>query len=324
MASKRILYLDVVKAVAITLVCIGHAPLLVTMGRPSILREWIYSFHMPLFMMLSGFFSLHALQKPFGEFITTKTKQLLIPAFSISALTILTCYIIGWGNFRETARAETIGGMWFLRTLFACYVFLWLVKRIPLSDKYLCPLSIIFACLFPHGYFLQFNWMLMFFWAGILLKKNFREYETHRLQITIISTIFFLFLGRHAEPILITYSNIMSQPQIITWQLITALSASLAIIGIAFYICDNKPFAAFKAVGGVGKYTLGIYGLQTIVLEKTIQKIIHLDLTSIPYAISDFIIIPIIGIATTIGCYYITVWLKRYKTTNLLLFGNQY
>ena len=166
MVSKRIIYLDVVKALAITLVCIGHATLLVTMDRPSGLHEWIYSFHMPLFMMISGFFSLHALQKPFKEFIISKSLQLLIPAFSVSALTIITCFLIGWGNMAETARAEAIGGMWFLRTLFACYVFLWLVKRIPLSDKFLCPLSIIFACVFPHGYFLQFNWMLMFFWAG--------------------------------------------------------------------------------------------------------------------------------------------------------------
>lgn len=323
-SSKRILYLDVVKAVAITLVCIGHATLLVTMDRPSVLREWIYAFHMPLFMMISGFFSFHALQKPFKEFIISKSLQLLIPAFSVSALTIITCFLIGWGNMAETARAEAIGGMWFLRTLFACYVFLWLVKRIPLSDKFLCPLSIIFACVFPHGYFLQFNWMLMFFWAGIILKKSFQSYERHRLQITIFSAIIFLFLGRHAVPILITYQNMAHHPLIILWQLVTALSASIAIMGLAYYLCLGKLTTAFKVVGGAGTYTLGIYGLQSIVLGRIFVKFIHFDLTQESFVISDFVIIPLLGIASTILCYYLTIWMKRYRITNLILFGNQY
>ena len=61
--SNRIIYLDVVKFLAIWMVCIGHSYLLVDMSRESILNNWIYSFHMPLFMMLCGYFSLKSYEK---------------------------------------------------------------------------------------------------------------------------------------------------------------------------------------------------------------------------------------------------------------------
>ena len=39
--SNRIIYLDVVKFLAIWMVCIGHSYLLVDMSRESILNNWI-------------------------------------------------------------------------------------------------------------------------------------------------------------------------------------------------------------------------------------------------------------------------------------------
>ena len=66
--SKRVVYLDMVKFLAIWMVCIGHSYSLVTMDSPSILNRWIYSFHMPLFMLLCGYFSLNSFQKTFLVF----------------------------------------------------------------------------------------------------------------------------------------------------------------------------------------------------------------------------------------------------------------
>ena len=86
--SKRIVYLDTVKFLAIWMVCIGHSYSLVTMDSPSILNRWIYSFHMPLFMLLCGYFSLNSFQKTFLVFLKQKTIQLLVPTVSITLLTI--------------------------------------------------------------------------------------------------------------------------------------------------------------------------------------------------------------------------------------------
>ena len=58
--NKRIEYIDLAKGLAIYLVVLGHA--LGSLAAPTmehgIIGNVIYSFHMPLFMILSGFFAV--------------------------------------------------------------------------------------------------------------------------------------------------------------------------------------------------------------------------------------------------------------------------
>lgn len=324
MAQKRILYLDVVKAIAIMLVLIGHAPELVTLTEPSILEKWIYSFHMPLFMLMCGYFSVHAFIKPFKEFLTNKALRLLVPAISFSLLEFLLCIILGIGNIGDQAYADAIGGMWFLRTLFACYVFVYLVKLIPLKEWWLCIGSILFALFFPHGYFLQFNFMLFFFWGGCLIREHKAFFEHNMLVLTILSAAYFIFLGRHDDPVIFSYDTIFHNTWIIPQQIITGLTGSLAVIGIVYYLCKYFHGSIIKGFGKVGQYTLGIYGIQTLVLLRLCPEIFHFNMKYYPYFIGDFIIIPTLGITATIVCYYLVIWLSKSKWTNLLLFGNQY
>lgn len=324
MAQKRILYLDVVKAIAITLVLIGHAPVLVTLDEPSILVKWIYSFHMPLFMLICGYFSVHSFNKPFKEFIANKTLRLLIPAISFSLLEFLLIVILGMGDVKENAFGVAVGGMWFIRTLFACYFYVYLVKLIPLKETWLCIGSILFALFFPHGYFLQFNFMLFFFWGGCLIREHKAFFEYNMLVITIISAAYFIFLGRHEEPVIFSYGTIFHNTWVIPQQIMTGLTGSLAVIGIVYYICRYFHGNIIKKFGKVGQYTLGIYGVQTLVLLRLFRKFFHFNLQGYSSFIGDFIIIPTLGITATIVCYYIVIWLSKSKWTNLLLFGNQY
>lgn len=68
MTKERVLYLDVSKFFAILLVCIGHAYYM-TIGIESNVRNVIYLFHMPLFMIISGYFSVHTYQKRMMPFL---------------------------------------------------------------------------------------------------------------------------------------------------------------------------------------------------------------------------------------------------------------
>lgn len=88
MTKNRVVYLDLVKFVAILLVCIGHCYVMVPTIH-SIVRPVIYSFHMPLFMLVCGYFSLHSLELSFVTLLSKKFKQLLIPILSCTLLSIL-------------------------------------------------------------------------------------------------------------------------------------------------------------------------------------------------------------------------------------------
>lgn len=88
--ANRIVYLDIAKAICIILVVIGHYS---PDGCPEwwmAVHDFIYTFHMPLFMFASGF--VYIATKRDGEkyrhFIMKKVKRLMIPYFVVSAIVI--------------------------------------------------------------------------------------------------------------------------------------------------------------------------------------------------------------------------------------------
>ena len=310
--SKRVVYLDTVKFLAIWMVCIGHSYRLVTMDSPSILNRWIYSFHMPLFMLLCGYFSLNSFQKTFLVFLKQKTIQLLVPAASITLLTIFVCYFMKVPNLSIIVKSELIGGMWFLKTLFCCFVFTYIAKRIGKNYFVTAIGSIVFALLFPHGYFLQFNWMLIFFWTGFFLRSYSKAYERYRLIVTISSLLIFVLLCDHIVPQVLTYEVLFHR--------------SLSLIGCTYYVCKwlKEQTWLINNLAEIGTYTLGIYGLQSIVLQRIFANYIHVNKTLISDWQLDFFIVPCIGLFSVLICFFLIQVLKRGKIINFFLFGNQY
>ena len=88
--AKRLVYLDIAKALCIILVVIGHYS---PDGCPEwwmAVHDFIYSFHMPLFMFASGFVYIATKrdEEKYGNFIMKKVKRLMIPYFVVSAIVI--------------------------------------------------------------------------------------------------------------------------------------------------------------------------------------------------------------------------------------------
>ncbi len=87
---KRIVSIDIARAIGIVLVVIGHY---MPEGAPfwyEGMRNWIYSFHMPLFMFLSGYvYSLTARKETYLSFLSRKAARLLIPYLIVSVVIIL-------------------------------------------------------------------------------------------------------------------------------------------------------------------------------------------------------------------------------------------
>ncbi|WP_449304117.1 acyltransferase family protein [Prevotella aurantiaca] len=324
--SERIIYFDAVKFLAVWMVCIGHSYYLVDLVQPSKLYQWIYSFHMPLFMFLCGYFSSHSYKKPFKEFLKQKSIQLIVPAISISLITILVCVIIGSPNIKIIAKSEIIGGMWFLRTLFLCSIYSYVIKRLCSNDILAAIGSILVGLFFPHGYFLQFNWMLIIFWAGYFFKAYYKFYEKYLSIFTISSLIIFIFFCEHKVPQVLTYDVLLITPNILPRQLLTGLSGTLSIIGCTYYFCmllGNNNIIIQK-IANIGKYTLGIYGLQSIILQRLFVHYLRINLGFLPEWISDFVIVPTIAIITLLICYFLILYTKKNKILNIFMYGNQY
>lgn len=116
---KRIHYLDYAKGIAIILVVLGH---IFSGGN---IKTYIYSFHMPLFFIISGYLFNYSNVKSFKEFINKKIKAYLIPYVTFSIINILGYYLLSGlslivlrNNLLETIKFCGIGALWFLPILF--------------------------------------------------------------------------------------------------------------------------------------------------------------------------------------------------------------
>ena len=83
MIAERKQWIDTLKAVAIFLVVCGHYV------HTPVVKAFIYSFHMHLFFMISGF--LYHKKDTFGKLVIKKAKTLLVPYLIFS--------LIGYGFF---------------------------------------------------------------------------------------------------------------------------------------------------------------------------------------------------------------------------------
>jgi len=134
MKPMRLRTIDIAKAICILLVVLGHYSPANSPAWYKTLTGVIYSFHMPLFMYLSGYL-YRATRKPlkYGDFVMKKTKRLLIPYFLISVLIIsikiLTeryMYVenpVSWRDFISIFYLPSAGYfLWFIYTLFLIFL----------------------------------------------------------------------------------------------------------------------------------------------------------------------------------------------------------
>lgn len=317
--KKRIAYLDLTKLWAIFLVCTGHAFTMLSVGYQAQLFGMLYTFHMGLFMLMCGYFSHHALTMPFGPFVKKKALQLLVPTVAYVCLNLLATRVVTGGCPMGFIRDEAIGGMWFLRTLFACYLFVWLVLRLPGTLWLRIVGSIVVVLLFPHGYYLQFNYMLIFFWLGYVMKGHDGWMQTHTGAL-VVSLIVFL-LVPWQKPAVLTYDVLFHDPLQLPVQLIGGLSGSILSITLMMLICRVLSSSWKDRLADVGRYTLAIYGLQGVLLQNVVERIWGIDENVCPPDVQQYVVAPVIGVLTVAVCYGVAKLAERNKVTARVMMG---
>lgn len=132
MAKKRLYFFDNAKFILITLVLIGHflEPVLQESGLAGAFYIFIYSFHMPAFIFIAGYFS--NLNSDFKDYILKNIRRILIPylVFQFLYLTfnsLLNNYSLNY-NFRRPFWI-----LWFLLSLFFWRIMLFIINKFRIS-----------------------------------------------------------------------------------------------------------------------------------------------------------------------------------------------
>lgn len=117
--SNRLEWMDGLKLFAIFLVVLGHVALFY--GAEGNLYEaleapfylYVYAFHMPLFMTISGYFSISIFYN--GGNVKKKFHSLIVPCITL----FLIFMVMG----------VTSQNMWYLKSLFLCYAIVCLYQK---------------------------------------------------------------------------------------------------------------------------------------------------------------------------------------------------
>lgn len=139
---ERIVWIDQLRAVAFIFVILGH------MSMDSTPKSWIYSFHMPLFFMISGLsLNIDKLYKTdFKKFFINQFQRTIIPYFWIQLVCLFSLCVL---NAVTNRKAVPVGAylkgifvanglimpypsaaMYFIIVLFLCQLCLWGIVRL--------------------------------------------------------------------------------------------------------------------------------------------------------------------------------------------------
>lgn len=322
--KKRSPYLDIIKAILILLVIIGHS---IQYGSGSTYLEkqlffnnylfkFIYSFHMPLFIMISGYLSYNSLNKnSLKETFISKFKSLIIPLFFWSIIPFI--INLEFYSIIESLKlfiAVFSTNLWFLWSLFYINILVKLINKYFKDNIFIYILSFLITFILPNTlvikYFnIQFSlysFLYFYFLIGYFYKKYNLEDKLNKLfniKTLIINTIIFILLlipFSTNDYIYVSGINIIGnykQLFIDLYRYLLGLLGSIELLLLIKLLLPKIKDNLKDKLLYLGKNTLGIYIISSII-HPYLLPIITKDLANINYlfVFIESIIILIISI----------------------------
>lgn len=328
--DKRIEYLDFLKFFAIFSVLLGHSveQISADLFWDHPLWEFIYSYHMPLFMFLCGFFFLSSLKKPFWKMAGAKFRQLGVPSLTAFAMQLLSWFFFGI-TFCELSFTGFMDCVWFLKCVLFCYLIMYPLCKLFKNDISASLAASILIILIPGSDIVNLNFMLPMFCLGIVCGKRIDFIEEHRKWLFPLSLILFIILlffwsGR-LTVYMVPTKIVDFVSGTVDWHnlMITIYRLLLGMAGTMTFFLLAKPLYAhlsklhimptFCRIGGA---TLGIYFLQTFLLEIFINKLgIYVPL---PWSYTAALLIAVFEL---IICYNLVRMIRKSRLASLLILG---
>ncbi len=312
---NRIIWIDLIKCLAIFLVILGH---IITSFNHNYLNSplylSIYSFHMPLFMMISGYMiSIKHLNNPL-KYLKKRVYSILFPALIWGAIVIGIRILLGV-HIQHGFMHQWWWGLWFLKSLFACNIIILLSHLFTKKHIYIAIIAIIISqltLLIPHLHFLQLHKLLPCMAIGMILNKYQKYILPYSKYLGLFFGLCFVCLSfRLSSNILYPHIDLITTPDGLNiygdclYSFLIGISGTLAITFIFYQLFKNakQSNAITTVLSVIGQHTLQIYIIQTIVLE-TIFAHYFQESISIETLLSQMVVAPFLSIIILVICFY--------------------
>lgn len=341
-------FIDVLRGIAIILMILGHN---IQFGSgkeyleqqlyfENIIFKIIYSFHMPLLMIISGYLFFFSIKKySIKQLISQRVQTVFVPILSWS--------IIPWGFymvkriFNRTFEVSdimqyiriTVYNLWYLWAIIVCFIAIVIINKL-FNDSFIA-YFLLSVCLFfiPSRYNLHlYAYMIPYFICGFLINKYkiIELYSNRNNKIVgwiffIIGSVlyFLLFLNFDVDSYIYTskITILVNNP---TKQVVIDIHRwTIGFLGIFIVVTIINSIKWLQNEGKItkcfsllGKHSLGIYAVDCLINSYVLPRIT----TNINFSVLMCIIETLI---VTLVCLLISLMLHQFKVTRICFLGGR-
>lgn len=331
--------LDIIKGLAIFLVILGHC---IQCGSGNgfcqsqlffedSLYRFIYSFHMPLFMMISGFLYSKTLSgKPFLWTLKNRSQRLLLPIVAWATILMLPGFVRGGGFDIGGYLYSILTGFWFLWAVWWATIICSFIEMIGKTFRLkiiLHVIVIIITFFTPDGLnFFLYKFMYVAFLIGYAAEKCNLDTKLERTAprrylylagLAALYIVLFLFFRRESY-IYISGWTLLGKDNwftILVWDVYRTIIGAVGGVLFIYLIYLFVPEKSGGLLSDIGKNSGGVYILQTyvnIVMLKVLADVEHALWLNI-----------IEAIVVCAGCYAAVKIISLIPQASLVLFGQK-
>jgi fucose 4-O-acetylase-like acetyltransferase len=294
--SKRILSLDLAKGIAIILIVWAHADFKMNVEfyqtYLKVIHEAIYSFHIPLFFMISGILSNFALSQnnfKMREYTKHLCDHTLIPFYTWSFIFLIINLAVPSSFIRAPSLKEMSLSLIYMQSHpdFLPSGVLWFFFTL-------------FMCAFIHAIALKWLKINRFVWLGITLIATL--FSTYLWDIYFFSldricrNLFFYVLGYLISGFIYPKSPLLRGKAMVLalsvwlvafypfyhgdflWRIFTGTAGSILVLGIAYRTDTMKPTIFIQGIRFIGKRSIEIFVFHSPLLLLTFKVLKSINL----------------------------------------------
>lgn len=282
-------WIDFEKGIAIYSVVLGHSIQYIYCHNESMEDNcvflFIYSFHMALFAMISGYlFYYSARRYSLIEGVVRKVETILVPCLVWGGIEYFYTVLRGWNSVSfNGCILFLLNHNWFLWSVFYCNIVVILMHHFWGEGKIknLVALLIVISAMFYPDYFNLIDFKMMFpaFWVGYLIKDRqlLHKYKiaTINTKLVILGTIVLIYIWLMLFVVdkndIMHWQYYLGADRIYAFECLIKRQAvniigSIMVIVMLKHLFERLTVRSYvDRVSTLGKNSLGIYMIQSIV-----------------------------------------------------------